>query len=86
VQPWSGRCKGDRAKTTFYVLKAKPTGWRLYFTASDPARREIVFLYAVNKKRNARDQKDFKKLCRHGDRLVSGDAEVFVVDIDIPPR
>lgn len=59
---WSLNCPGDSKKSTFYVLKARPSGWRLYF-AADEKSRTILFLWAVNKKCDPRDRSDFPKLC-----------------------
>jgi len=74
VERWKRRCKGAQQDVTFWVLKAKPSGWRLYFFAPDPSERRIVFLYAVNKKRNDRNPKDFQRLCNLRDKLTSGRA------------
>lgn len=64
VQPWTAKCSGAHHKTTFYVLKAKPGGWRLYFHVKDPTRRHLEFLHDVHKKRDRRDPEDFAQCCR----------------------
>ena len=83
VEVWKKPCKGDSQKSTFYVLKAKPSGWRLYFYVPDRNQRKVTFLYAVNKKRNERDQSDFQKLCglrNKIDRGVAGIDHFYVPD------
>ncbi len=72
IGPVTGKCTGDHTKTTYYVLKAKPTGWRLYFMIYSREQREVVFLYAVNKKENRRDPEDFQRCCRIARKLASG--------------
>lgn len=63
VEPWRGRCKGAKEDTTFYVLKAKPTGWRFYAIA-DMKIGVLTFLLAVHKKTDQRDPDDFERCCR----------------------
>ena len=84
VDPWKGRCKSSHHLSTYFVLKAKPSGWRLYFMVPDLVVRRVVFLYAVPKKKNARDQKDFQKLCNLEGKLRSGVAGT--VELEIPHR
>lgn len=57
------RCDGDHKATPFIVLKAKPSGWRLYFYIKDRERRQAEFLYAVHKKRWRRNDDDFTRCC-----------------------
>lgn len=64
VQPWKGKCSNAHKQTTFYVLKSKPGGWRLYFHVQDATRRQVEFLLAVHKKRDRRDPADFAQCCR----------------------
>jgi hypothetical protein len=84
VQPWTGKCSGETCKSSFYVLKAKPSGWRLYFMISESEPRTLVLLHAVNKKRNERDPDDFAILCRNRAKLRSGSA--FTQPLPIPAR
>lgn len=55
-----GKCEFSqiRRKVDVYVLKAKPSGWRLYFYVRNREQREIEFLYAVHKKNDKRDPAD----------------------------
>src|SRR5262245_26115617 len=46
------QCPKCHSKTAFGVLKAKPSGYRLYFKVRDQSSKEVVFLFAVNKKKN----------------------------------
>jgi hypothetical protein len=69
---------------TFFVLKAKPSGWRLYFTVPDLQHRRLVFLFSTQKKRNARNPEDFQKLCRLRGKLLDG--IVSTEPLYIPPR
>jgi hypothetical protein len=57
------KCKGDHKKTSLYALKAKPSGWRLYFRVLDPNLRQLEFLYAVHKKKDKRDPEDLDRCC-----------------------
>jgi hypothetical protein len=84
VQQWSLKCPDDHRNTTFHVLKAKPSGWRLYFYLRDAMRREVEFLYAVHKKGDARDPADFKHLCHLLRRLNAGTYEL--AQLHIPDR
>lgn len=84
IQAWTGKCRSAHHKTTFYVLKAKPSGWRLYCCIPDPVSREILFLYAVNKKRQDRNPEDFEHLCRLREKLDAG--VLGVADLYIPTR
>lgn len=86
VQSWKGKCKGEHSRSEFFVLKAKPSGWRLYFFVPDRKQRRIVFLYSVNKKKNEHDQEDFQRLCNHRNKLFSGDSGVRTEPIEIPDR
>jgi hypothetical protein len=62
------QCPGHDAPTDFYVLKCKPSGWRLYFIV-DESKRQFTFLYAVHKKTNKRDSEDIRTCCRRLARL-----------------
>lgn len=75
--------RGSDHQVTVYVLKAKPSRWRLYFFVDDPQRRVIIFLYAVSKKTNARDPNDFKRCCTILDAYTAG--EYALVEIEVPP-
>lgn len=72
IEPVKHKCPGCHKKSLFYVLKAKPSGWRLYFRVKDEARRECEFLYAVHKKKRPRRDEDFNCCCRVADKLDSG--------------
>lgn len=81
VQQWTKKCSSDHHTTTFHVLKAKPSGWRLYSYVPETARREVIFLYAVNKKRDDRNPEDFKRLCHALRKLDAGSfgtAELYI--------
>jgi hypothetical protein len=67
-----------------WVLKAKPSGWRLYFYVRDREQRIIEFLHAVRKKRWKRDPADFERCARILDGVVAGDTESDT--LEIPPR
>jgi hypothetical protein len=77
----TGKCKGEHAKSTFYVLKAKPTGWRLYFMIQSREQREVVFLYAVCKKEDRRDPEDFHRCCRIFKKLESGRCRLAALEL-----
>lgn len=62
------KCSGSHSKSTFYVLKAKPSGWRLYFVA-DAVHNQIIFLYVVNKKRTPRNTEDYDVCCNRLEKL-----------------
>lgn len=66
-----------------YVLKAKPSRWRLYYFVDDLERKRIVFLHAVSKKTDKRDPEDLKRCKRLLDKLDSGQYEL--VALDVPP-
>jgi hypothetical protein len=86
VQKWSGRCRGSHKQVVFYVLKAKPSGWRLYFFVPEAPRRRMIFLYAVNKKRDERNQEDFQRLCRYRSDVESRRDDISLEPIEIPDR
>jgi hypothetical protein len=81
LQLWNGGCPGEHTDTRFWVLKAKPSGWRLYFLAEEP---RLILLYAVHKKTDERDPKDFRKCCRARDEYKRGTAIPEV--LYVPPR
>lgn len=78
------KCKGAHKTTAFVVLKAKPSGYRLYFHIRNKSSREAVFLYAVHKKRNGRDPADFDRCCTILAGLEAGNYETR--DLIIPDR
>lgn len=82
VDVWRSKCKGEHSKSVFYVLKAKPGRWRLYFLVTSRERREITFLLAVEKKHDKRNPKDFARLCTLRGKLESGTFEL--VEVVIP--
>jgi hypothetical protein len=86
VQVWSKQCKNEHQKTKFFVLKIKPSGWRLYFMVPDHQHHRIIFLYAVQKKKHARNQEDFETLCRYRRTLASGRNDVRLEPLYIPDR
>lgn len=59
-----------RQQAVVYVLKAKPSPWRLYFYVNYTS-RTIEFIYAVAKKENRRDPKD-EAAC---ERVLAGRAD-----------
>lgn len=83
VQPWAGKCSGAHQKTTFYVLKAKPGGWRLYFHVRSATHRQLEFLLAVHKKQDRRDPADFEQCCRLLAARERGD--YVPVPLELPP-
>lgn len=78
------KCRGSHKKTQFYVLKAKPSGWRLYFRVRDRAQKQLEFLTAVHKKKNARNNEDFDRCCSVADELDAGRAASET--LFVPPR
>jgi hypothetical protein len=56
------KCPKSQSTNDFYVLKCKPSGWRLYFIV-DHDRKRFIFLYAVHKKQNGRDPADVHVCC-----------------------
>ena len=72
LEPWFKWKDPDGDSWQVYVLKAKPSHWRLYCCVSHVTRREIVFLHAVKKKENKRDRKDRQACKRVLDGLHSG--------------
>ena len=49
--------RADDAEPEIWILKAKPTCWRLYFYVYKEKQR-LAYLHACCKKKNARDQTD----------------------------
>lgn len=84
VQAWSRKCIGDHTKTTYHVVKAKPSGWRLYCMVRDPEKREIVFLFAINKKRDDRNPEDFDRCCFLERKLAAG--QLALAEVEVAPR
>lgn len=72
LEPWFKWKDPDGNSWQVYVLKAKPSHWRLYCCVASVSRREIVFLHAVKKKENKRDGKDRQACERVLDGLHSG--------------
>lgn len=54
-----------------WLLKCKPSCWRLYFYADENV-KQIVYVYAVCKKQNKEDPADEKKAQRVADRIRPG--------------
>lgn len=67
-----------------YVLKAKPSRWRLYFIVANAAQKQIVFLHAVSKKRDRRDPKDVDRSKRIIRDLLRGDYSAK--PLEVPTR
>ena len=63
---------GAEVRVAVFVLKAKPSGWRLYFYVLDRDKRQVEFIHSVQKKTNARDPKDFERCCRVLDKIWAG--------------
>lgn len=63
IETHKQKCKGEHKARTFAVLKAKPSGWRLYFYIKDRDQKQAEFLYAVHKKRWKRDEDDWDRCC-----------------------
>ncbi len=57
------KCHGAHKSTAFIVLKAKPSGWRLYFYIKEREHKQAEFLHAVHKKKWKRDDDDFNRCC-----------------------
>lgn len=83
LRAWSAKCKGCRTKTTFWILREVEHGWRMYLVANEP-KREVYFLWAVQKKKDKRDISDFQRLCNFKDELDAGEAHC--VKFNIPER
>lgn len=67
-----------------FVLKAKPSSWRLYFYVRNRESKEIEFIYAVSKKTNARNPQDFETCRGILANIFSGATEVCI--LEFPPR
>ena len=83
VEAINHKCPHDHNKTAFFVLKAKPSGWRLYFRIADRETKQIEFLFATNKKKNARDPEDLDRCCTILRAIQSGNcsrAELAIPD------
>jgi hypothetical protein len=78
------KCKSDHHKTAFCVLKCKPSGYRLYFHVRDPTKQEAIFLYAVHKKKNKRDDADFDRCCKI--LRAFEDGKYTLEGLDVPDR
>jgi hypothetical protein len=84
VDPIKWKCTGSHKKTPFFVLKAKPSGWRLYFRILNREKKQLEFLYAVNKKKNERNDKDLEHCCKILEHIAAG--ETRNERLYIPPR
>jgi hypothetical protein len=78
------KCKSDHHKTAFCVLKCKPSGYRLYFHVPDRTKREAIFLFAVHKKKDKRDDTDFARCCQILRAFESGD--YTLEELEVPDR
>ena len=68
--------KTKKVHVQLYVLKCKPTPWRLYFYVVPPAsNRQVEFLLAVPKKGWKRDPKDIELCYRRLDRIDQDTAD-----------
>lgn len=65
----------------YWVLKCKPTTWRLYFYVVDRDARHIEFLFAVDKRTQKRDPEDAKRCIRILKKVDSGATQSKVIDI-----
>lgn len=54
-----------------WLLKCKPSCWRLYFCVFEKEKR-IVYVYAVCKQKDKEDPADYKKARRLADNLFNG--------------
>lgn len=84
VESIKHKCPNDHTKTPFFVLKAKPSGWRLYFRIADRETKQIEFLFATNKKKNARDPENLNRCCTILRAIQSGSCSR--AELTIPNR
>lgn len=59
---WKVTSDGRTETQVFWVLKCKPGHWRMYFVMSETKRRAI-FLYAIAKKTDKRNEKHDLSIC-----------------------
>lgn len=78
------RPHGSKSGVSVFVLKAKPSGWRLYFYIGDRDLKEVVFLHSVHKKKNARDKRDFRRCCTVLEQVWRGETSREL--LPLPPR
>lgn len=78
IEPWIRRCKWATKDSEIWVLKCKPSRWRIYFLA-DPASKRAVALLTVSKKRDDRNTEDFEVCCKRIDRLAAGSARRIAI-------
>ncbi|HET7584825.1 MAG TPA: hypothetical protein VFK13_07960 [Gemmatimonadaceae bacterium] len=78
-----GQCTFEGRSVGVYVLKAKPSPWRLYFFVPDREHRRIVFLHSVSKKRDKRDAQDLVRCSTLIGALERG--AYSLQEVEIPP-
>lgn len=73
----------DKKKPLVYVLKCKPTCWRLYFSA-DRQREEFLYLLAVCKKQWPRDSDDCRVARKRLLRYEKGEFDRERIELPLP--
>jgi hypothetical protein len=72
LEPWFKWQAPDGHRHSVYVLKARPSHWRLYCVIGSQLARQIVFILAVKKKEQSRDPADKAKCEQILEGLHSG--------------
>lgn len=67
---------GGQHSVPVFVLKCKPSHWRLYFYKPSPNARCVVFLFAVKKKTDKRDPADEDRAGRLLGRVLANSIDV----------
>lgn len=69
-----------------WVLKAKPSLWRLYFCVLDRRKRRLLFLFSSTRKvkGNKRDPRDPKRACTILGQFHTGVYKA--IELEVPPR
>lgn len=65
----------DGAKPRIYILKAKPTCWRVYFGIDGQGRR-FLYALAICKQQQKRKQSDTDKARRRFEEALAGDRPI----------
>jgi hypothetical protein len=65
----------DVGEDVVYILKAKPSCWRVYFVA-EPASKRLIFLHAHCKLRQRRDPDDPQKAIERLERIRAARAQL----------
>lgn len=73
----------SKSQKRIWVLKAKPTIWRLYL-AIFPERRQLIYLHAVAKKQWPRDMADCKTAMRRLEQFEEGGYTLERIELSAP--